>query len=179
VTARWLAALAVTLGCGDGAAPGAEALRRDQFAARMAAAEDMLDVWALVSRADVAFDHGFSPIELLAAPPARPTPVRWVGARSLLRVRGAAGRLTMRGRIDVARVFTRPRVTATLDGDELGSQVVAADGTFALAVDVAGRRAGWHDVYLTLSTVAEPWREPASLRIARVEHVGWSPSGAP
>jgi hypothetical protein len=173
MTTRWPLAVLLVVAC-TAPEPDDEALRRDRFVAQIAAAEGMLDVWSLVSRADVAFAEGFSPIEELpAAGEARPTPVRWVGARALLRLRGGGRRLEVRGRVDLGRLFARPRATVILGDAELASQVVADDGSFALVADV-GPGTGWRDVYLTLSTVTEPWREPAELRVARVEHVGWN-----
>jgi hypothetical protein len=176
------AAFAILLAaCASERAPDAESRARDAFAARVTGERGLAATWALVSRGDLVFDDGFAPLEMidpaspgaplrgpLLAPPAGAIPVRWIGARALLRVYAPA-RVEIRGRVDVARLFARPRVVLTTDGREAAAALVDADGHFALATTTAA--AGWSDVYLTVSSVAEPWRAPAELRIARVEGV--------
>lgn len=171
--------------CGqDGREPvSVETRAREAFVRRVAADEGLLAVWSLMSRADLVFDDVAAPLAMAApllAPPSAPpsVPVRWLGPRTLLRVRGRGDhRLAIRGHVDLVTLHTRPRVSVSFDGAEVDSQVVADDGGFDLAATIAGARLrGWSSVYLTLSTVSQPWQAPADLAVARLEHVTWEPS---
>jgi hypothetical protein len=195
VTRAWsVVAVAITVavvGCGQESAMSRQSRDREVFVQRLAEREGLLDVWHLMSRADLVFDEGVSKLAFVdpgtldrawnAAPgplvSSRGQPVRWMGPRTLLKVRSDGdARLEIVGRVDVQKSFTRPRVTVTFDGVELHSALTAADGSFEMAADVPAAEPGrWADVYITLSSVSEPWRDPASLQIARLERVVWRP----
>lgn len=186
---RRLALLAlVAIGCSD-RSPSAEDRAREAFVEALAAREGHTDLWRLMSRLEVVFEEGWSRPMLVTLEPDRPwrdlTPpppasargvaVRWMGVRAHLRVRGdQARRLRLWGHVDIAAIFTRPRLTVTVAGRELSSALVGADGAFAIdAVVPAGWLDGWGDLYVQLSSVGEPWRDPAALRAVRVEGVTW------
>ena len=184
------AALAVALGCGQ-APVSDETRRREAYLRQLAEREGLADAWHLMSRADLVFEDGFSLTDMVPpAPPPRWTelpsaigsvravPVRWMTARAHLRVRGAGDmHLALWGHVDVARIFTRPRLTLSVAGHEVASGVIDASGDFAVATVVpAAWLDGWVDAYLRLSSVSEPWRDPALLQAARVEGVTWEPA---
>ena len=191
---RAVAGLALVLGlatsCGGGSLD-AETLARDEFAHSLAVREGRLDLWYLSSRGTLVFADGFSATQVRVpgtpprwvelsrgAVPNRDGAGRWIGPAAHLRVRtpGGAMRLKIWGYVDVARIYTHPRVTVSLDGRELGAQVVGDDGRFTIeAVIEAAQLDGWSEVYLRLSSVHEPWRDPAGLQAARVEGVEWEP----
>jgi hypothetical protein len=189
-----LAVIAALGACGQEAPISAESRRREAFVRGLAEREHLLEVWSLMSRVDLVFVEGLSDVDMIdpgepmhpwtqvarACTTATARPVRWMAPRVLIRVRGDGDqRLVLRGHVDVARLFTRPRVTVTFDGAEVWSQRVDADGGFA--VDQVIPRPwldGWSDVYVTLSSVAEPWRDAADLKIARLEAVAWEPVAA-
>lgn len=186
-TALALVALAA-VACGD-RPPSAEDRAREAFVEGLAAREGHSDLWRLMSRLEVVFEEGWSRPMLIAIEPDRPwrdvtpppapasrgTAVRWMGARAHLRVRGdGPRRLRVWGHVDRAAIFTRPRLTVTAAGRELASSLINDDGDFAVDVAVpAAWLTGWVDVYLQLSSVGEPWREPAAQRVVRVEGVTW------
>lgn len=188
---RRVAVLAlIVAACGD-RAPTAEDRARERFVEALCAREGNTDLWQLMSRADVVFEEGWSRPLLVDVAPDQPwrtvsttiastrgVAVRWVGASNHLRLRGdRAMTLRIWGHVDVARIFTRPRITLTVAGHELASGVVDASGDFAIAAAVpADWLDGWLDAYLRLSSVSEPWRDPAALRAARVEGVTWEPA---
>lgn len=105
------------------------------------------------------------------------TAVRWLHRRAHLRLRGErAMRLTMRGQVRREATGTRPRLTLSLDGALIASQVVAEDGSFTVDVPIAADRiAGWADLYVVFSSVGVPERDSRDLRFARLDGVEWEP----
>lgn len=164
--------------------PGAP-LSREAFVRGLAEREGLTAAWGLMSRSSLQFEDGLSAIACLD--PAGPhrvvdlgvdcmtgpgTPVRWMKERAHLRVRGRGrSRLVVEGRVAVDEIFMRPELTVIVDGEVRWSQVVDADGRFAPPIDIDAR--GWHDVYLVLSTIGDPWRASSKLGLARVDRVGW------
>ena len=195
---RRVAALTVTVAfaavaaCGSEAAINDETEARERFIRGLAEREGVGDVWYVMSRADVVFEDGWSAAQMVDPGPSlrwdevarasgsvRTIPVRWLGASAHLRLRTRSAvdmHLRLWGTVNLKMLFTRPRVTVTYDGLEFFSQVVGNDGEFTVeAVIPAEWRHGWADVYVTLSSGGEPWREASSLRAARVEGVTWEP----
>ncbi|MEZ4400164.1 MAG: hypothetical protein R3B06_09105 [Kofleriaceae bacterium] len=193
---RWLvvAAVAVTA-CGREAPISRESLARDQFIRELTRREGIPAMWHVMSRLDVVFQDGWSLPELIDPGPtvrwtdaSRVTgsvpaiPVRWMGPRAHARLRFPVldfrrdMQLRIWGQVDPLALSTRPRITATFDGLEYASVVVGEDGRFDLMTVIPGVWAhGWADVYLTVSSVGEPWREPERLRVARLEGLAWEP----
>lgn len=188
--ARVLGVALALIGCGD-RAPTAEDRAREAFVEELCAREGNTDLWRLMSRGDLVFEEGWSRPLLVAPAPDRPwrqvaatvatargVAVRWIGASNHLRLRGAGDmHLALWGHVDVARIFTRPRLTLSVAGHEVASGVIDASGDFAVATVVpAAWLDGWVDAYLRLSSVSEPWRDPELLQAARVEGVTWEPA---
>lgn len=149
---------------------------RERFVKALAAREGLTGEWLLTSRGDLVFEDGWSALDRLEPEPT--VPVRWIGttAHARLRGRGADMHLRIWGRVDRGALATRPRVTLVVDGIEIGSRLVADDGAFTLETVIpASWVADWTDLYLSLSSVGEPLREPAKVRAARVEGVLWQP----
>lgn len=177
--------------CGSEAPLNAETVARERFIRGLADSEGLGDTWFVMSRADVVFEDGFSPVQMVDPDPAlrwtevaqinsskRAAPVRWLGPAAHLRVRPRGGDMHLRmwGRTNLGVLFSRPRVSATFDGLEFFSEVVDDSGEFVIETVIpAAWMTGWSDVYIQLSTVSEPWREPANLRAARLEGVLWEP----
>lgn len=189
-----LAAVAVALaaaGCGREAPLNDETLARDRYLHELAEREGLGDAWYLMTRADLVFEDGWSATTMVdpaltlawyqatrSCTSVRKVAVRWMGPSAHLRVRGRGGAMHLQvwGRADLAAMDTRPRVTVTFDGLEFYSRVVADDGGFRVeAVIPADWLHGWSDIYVNLSSVHEPWRDPGRLRVARVEGVAWEP----
>ena len=185
-------ALVAGAGCGSEAPVNAETEARERFIQGLTAREGVGDIWYLMSRADVVFEDGWSLATMVDPGPSirwsdvarvsgsiRAIPVRWLGTSGHVRLRSrAAGDMHLRiwGTVNLNALLTRPRVTATFDGLEYHSRVVDDDGLFTIeAVIPATWLHGWSDVYVTLSSVGEPWREASSLRVARVEGLLWEP----
>jgi len=184
-----IAALVVA-GCGD--RPVTDGVRaREAFVRRLAEREGLSGAWHLMSRAELQFADGLSPIYCVdpyGAQRAYETgfdcrtgqgaPVRWMGPAAHLRVRGRGPmRLWLRGRVNLAEVFTRPTLTVTYDGAVLWSAPVGDDGGFLVEAELAADQVGdWAEVYLVLSSVGEPWRDPARLAAVRLDAVGWEPT---
>jgi hypothetical protein len=185
-------------GCGRSSPITDEMRVRERFVHELAEREDLLGAWSLTSRSDLQFEDGLALIEFLdpdvpftgwdeAAHRCETTPakaVRWMGARSHLRIRGDRDgdrRLEIRGRADIKTLQTRPIVSASIDGRDVYSEVVDTDGYFVIAATVpAAWVTDWADVYITLSSVNEPWKEPegrltVKLMVARLEGVTWEP----
>ncbi|MCE9576986.1 MAG: hypothetical protein K8W52_27820, partial [Deltaproteobacteria bacterium] len=204
---RVVVAALIAAGCGRDAPMTAETVARDGFVHALAVREGIGAYWYLLSRGDVVFEDGFTEMALVDPAPtprwnevamhgdaadgdaadgdlakpitAKAIAVRWIGPGAHLRVRERSGDMRLRiwGRIDRNRLLTQPRLTATLDGRELYSQVIGGDGAFVIEAAVpAAWQGGWSDVYVRLSSVNEPWRDPAKLRVARVEGVSWEPA---
>jgi len=188
---RALAIVALAAGCGRDTPLSAEVVARDEFVHALAVREGRLDLWQLSSRATLVFEEGFSQTYVHApGPPPRwvepsrgdtatwDAVARWIGPNAHLRVRASGGDMRLRiwGHVDVARLHTRPAVTVSFDRQEVGAQVLAVDGRFSIeAVIPSAWLDGWSEVYLRLSSVHDPWRDPASLQVARVEGVEWEP----
>ncbi len=161
--------------------------RRDAWMRELARARGMLDIWTLTPRANVQFKDGFGAVQFVdpgapdahwfdaphPSPPAtRGTPVRWVQRRAHLRVQGHGDmRLAIRGRLNITALYTHPRLLVALDSDEIAEVVAATDGTFA--IDARVTTTGWHDIYLSFSSIGEPERDLRDLRMGRVEAVEW------
>lgn len=177
--------------CGREAPMNAETAARERFIRGLTIREGVPDVWYVMSRADVVFEDGWSLGQMVDPSPGVPwtdvarvsgsiraRPIRWLGPAGHLRLRGASTdmRLQIWGAVNVTAVQTRPRVSVTFDGLEIWSEVVGPDGGFAIdQVIPATWLDGWSDAYVLLSSVSEPWREPGSLRVVRVEGVAWEP----
>ena len=169
--------------------PGDGPRTREEFVRRLAEREGLTAAWGLMSRSTLQFEDGLSAIACLDPAGQQRVvelgvdcitglglPVRWMKERAHLRVGGhGRHRLVVEGRVAVDEIFIRPELTVVVDGEVRWSQAVAADGRFAPAIDVdAG---GWHDVYLVLSTIGDPWRASSKLGLARVERVQWEAVG--
>jgi len=192
MTRALLLTIVLAAACGSEAPLNAETVARERFIRELAEREGLGDTWYVMSRADVVFEDGFSSTQMVDPDPVRrwtevpreltserAVPVRWMGPTAHLRVRGGGVDMHLQiwGRTNLAVMMTRPRITATFDGLELGSQVVDDSGLFSFEAVIPGEWLhGWSDVYLELSTVSEPWREPALLKAARVDGVSWEPA---
>lgn len=185
-------------GCGRDRAISDEQRARERWARDLMQRENLVDAWSLASRSDIQFEDGLAPVELVdrdvpftgwdevahvcASSPAQP--VRWIGSRAHIRLRGDSDgdrALTIRGRVDTKAIRTQPIVAASLDGREIYSEVIEPDGYFVItAIIPAAWVADWADLYITLSSVNEPWKEPdgkgsAKLTVARIESAAWEP----
>jgi hypothetical protein len=194
-SAAAIAALALIACSGISPAAEREAKARDEFIRRLAEREGIPDAWTLLSRHDVIFEDGFSYMTFedpnahelewyevcTGCRPIRGRPVKWMNRRAHFRLRGDADmRLEIEGRVLTRTIFTRPRVEVMVEGLELGSFVVGEDGRFHVdAIVPRSALDGWTDAYVTISSVSEPWREPADLRAATIERLHWNPAGAP
>ncbi|HUJ63370.1 MAG TPA: hypothetical protein VLX92_32955 [Kofleriaceae bacterium] len=186
--------VALDLGDGHPAPPevGDLAAARATYIRALAEREHLHGAWSLSTRPELRLEDGFSRLEFIderaddpkwydvthpaGAPPARGTPARWMHARCHVRLRGAAEHvLSLRGKVNVAAIFTRPRLELAIDGEPLGSIVVDADGRFEGAYDVPALGDGWHDLYLTWSSGAPSERDSRDLHVARLEQLEWEP----
>jgi len=185
-------------GCGRQAPITDETRAREGYARDLAEREGLLDAWALTSRSDLQFDDGFAGVELVdplargawwddavrACASGRAQPVRWMGARGHLRVRGTGDhRLRLRGWADVSALQTRPTISASFDGAELHAAVVDDHGYFQIDATIPGgwlAGADWSDIYLVSSSVDNPFRDPAGklsttrLTVLRLEGATWT-----
>jgi hypothetical protein len=169
--------------------PTDEPVRRDAFVRALAATEHLEKEWSLSTRRDLAFEDGFS--DLTFAPgdaavhwydyvvrdpePTHGTPVRWMGRRAHLRVRGEQRmHLVLRGEVNLDLVFSRPRLDVSIDGELIASVPVDDTGKFSVDTDVAGPGA-WADLYVVFDTIGEPSADVRELRAARLEEVTWQP----
>lgn len=189
-----LAACACALAaCGSEAPVNPETEARERFIRELTVREGVPELWDLMSRSDVVFEDGWSAATMIDptlspkwtdAVPAQRTvrklPARWLGPTAHLRLRARGDqpmRLRIWGAVNVEALFTRPRLTVTFDGRELSSRVIGDDGALSVEATIpADRLGGWSDVYVTLSSVGEPWRDAGGLRVARVEGVAWEPA---
>lgn len=182
--------------------PEEEPLRRATWLRGFAKATGMEAAWALSPRPGLVFSDGVSGLAFLsdadlAAGPAliprleavakKPTandphgtmptgtPVRWLHRRLHLRLRADRPMvLTLRGQVRREVTGTRPRLTFSLDGELLASQVVAEDGRFEVQLPLsAAQLAEWSDLYAVFSSVGVPERDSRDLRFARLDFVGW------
>jgi hypothetical protein len=186
-------AVALGAGCGRSAELNDEMRDRDAYVRRLAEGEGLLAAWSLMSRSTIVFDDGFAPIEMID-PEATSTawnrtpsatssglaqPIRWMGPRAHLRVRsdrGATMQLELRGRVDVTQLYTHPLVAASFEGDEFSSAIPDDDGYFTISAELpANRLADWADIYVSVSSVHEPWRDLTTLKVIRLEHASWEP----
>jgi len=182
------------------AAPGDEPTRRGDWVRELADREGLHEAWSLTTRADLRFEDGFAAVryaegaiddpawtEISAARPAagpHGTAILPMYRRAHLRVRAASSaggatdmRLVLRAAVAVNTVHTRPRLDVSIDGVLLTSAVADPAGRYAIAVTVPRERltAGWHDLYLVFSSIADPDNDIRELRVARLESVEWSP----
>jgi hypothetical protein len=175
-------------------AVGDEPTRRTAWTRELAAREGLRDAWSLTSRADLRFEHGFGELRYIDAsiadpkwyelsrpapePVTRGTAVLPIQRRGHLRVRGTtAMRLVVRAEIALNAVLTHPRLDVSLDGELVASAVADPAGRYAIDVTVPRDRlgAGWSDLYLVFSSLAEPDRNLRDVRIARLLAVEWAP----
>lgn len=180
-------AMTTLVGCADDG-PTAGARAREAFVRHLAEREGLSAAWGLMSRAELQFEDGLTSMACVD-PSGRQrvvelgvdcltgagVPVRWMGERGHLRVHGHGRyRLAVEGRVEVGEIFTRPELAVVVDGAVRWSQPVAADGSFAPAIELDA--AGWHDVYLALSSIGDPWRASTKLGLARLVRVDWEPA---
>jgi hypothetical protein len=192
-----LVVIAAATACGKEAPLTDESRAREAWVRQLSEREDLVDTWSLTSRSDLQFEDGLSGVEM--TDPAKPftgwreaahvcttapaLPVRWMGARSHLRLRGESDmELEIRGRANLPELLTRPLITASLNGREIHAALVDEDGYFRIAATVPHAMVReWSDLYITLSSVHEPWRDPngmvgGKLMVSRIEHVTWQPA---
>jgi hypothetical protein len=168
-----------------------ESARRDAFVRRLVTSEGLADATPLMGRRDVIFSDGVSNITFID-PNADPTwrglrvpdpaprdgkPVRWLHRRAHLRLRGDADmHLTLKGRIRLHALYTRPRLDVSIAGESMASVVADENGFFVIDVDVPARLLdGWTDVYVLFSTIGTPEKDVADLRIAELRELSWEP----
>lgn len=191
----------VVLDLGDPGAPHAEPPRldpkrepevREAFVRAVADREHLHTAWDLNTRHDVVFEDGLAAMgfidydaeidprwfEIFESDP-KPRagmPVRWVGRRVHVRLRGDTDmHLAIRGRIARNTVYTRPRIDVSLDGDLLTSVTVDDAGGFVIDLTVPKDKLdGWADLYLVFNTIGQPDRD-VTVRIARFEDFVWEP----
>jgi hypothetical protein len=172
--------------------PSTEAELRDTFVRMLAEKEGLKDAWTLLTRQDLRFEDGIAkllfvddsiddPAWFEVTHPREPAKLRGKATRALyrrahLRVRGSTDMLlSIRARVAINSVFTRPRLDISLDGELLTSAVADASGMYSIDVRVAAEKltGDWQDVYLISSSVIEPEKQLRDLRIGRLESVEW------
>lgn len=189
------------------AAPGAEPVRRGAWVRELAEREGLLDAWALTSRHDLILGDGIEDLEFVdprlevarwyEVGPTRPAPpradadpaaagkamrgraLRALHRRAHLRVLGDTDmRLSIRASIALGKMYNRPRLDVSLDGDLVASVVADERGSYAIDLNVPkSRLAGrWRDLYLVFNSIAEPERDNRELRVAVLEAVTWTPA---
>ncbi|HWU89347.1 MAG TPA: hypothetical protein VN253_18930 [Kofleriaceae bacterium] len=192
---------------GRRAAPGAELARRGAWVRELADREHLHDAWALSSRHDLLFADGIEGLEFVdprlevarwfEVGPGRPAPpradadpaaavqvmrgraIRALHGRAHLRVTGDADmRLALRAQIALGKIYTRPRMDVSLDGELLASVLADERGGYTLDLVVPADRLGdgWHDLYLVFSSIAEPEHDSRDPRVAVLEAVEWLPA---
>jgi len=172
----------------------AELKARSAYTRALAQREGFPEAWSLNSRDDVSFETGVSNVQFVNPrmadmhwydidPPylgeLRGIPVRFMNRSVHIRVRGDGGAMTLAlgGKVSVHMVFTKPRLEVSLDGALLASQIVDADGHFAISLTIpAGDVVDWADVYLTWTVLQDPERDAGEPRIARLEYLHWEPA---
>ncbi|MBA3461264.1 MAG: hypothetical protein H0T46_14975 [Deltaproteobacteria bacterium] len=172
--------------------PVNEAELRDTFVRMLAEKEGLKDAWTLLTRHDLRFEDGIAKLVFIDASvddpawfevthPRPPQKLRGKAARALyrrahLRVRGSTDMLlSIRARVAINSVFTRPRLDVSLGGHLLTSAVADANGRYSIDVRIPSEKltGGWQDIYLISSSVIEPEKELRDLRIGRLESVEW------
>jgi len=176
--------------------PATEVARRAAYVRALVAREHFEPQYALTTREDLVFVDGTSDLTV-ADPDADPRwtdfapreskpksglPIRWLHPRVHLRVRNAvlspghAMHFAATGHVNVAAVYSRPRIDVALAGELLGSFEVDERGAFMIDLQIdAGKLADWRDLYLVFDSLGQPDREAKDLRVARLEHVTWEP----
>ncbi len=186
---------------------GDEPARRGAWVRELAEREGLLDAWALTSRHDVLLEDGIGPLEFVdprlpparwfEVGPARPAPpspdrdpdgalramrgkaIRALHRRAHLRVRGEADmRLELRASVALDRIYTRPRLDVSLDGELLASILPDERGGYAVELTIPAERlaGGWRDLYLVWNSVDEPDRTGRQPPTAVLEGLAWSPA---
>ena len=171
--------------------PTNERARRSAWFARLADGLKLHDAWSLNPRQDVVFEDGLTGVTFLdgdepkwfevvkptTAVPMRGLPVRWMHRRSHIRVRGDDDmHLTIRGRVNLNAVYTRPHVDVSIDGTLIASPIADDHGVFTIDTTVpASLLGGWHDLYIVFATVGEPEKDLRDLRAAWLEAFEWRP----
>lgn len=163
-------------------------IARPAWIRALAEREHLLAAWELMSRDDVLFEDGLSLTYCVDRENTRPygpatdcrtktgAPLRWMGSTAHLRVRTREPRrLVLRGRINVPAMLTLPTITVSVGGETVWAGPVSESGAFDIVMTFATPRPEWTDVYLTLSSVSEPWRDPAKLWLAALESARWEP----
>ena len=181
-------ALVLALAACSEPAPSPGVRARERFVRDMAAREGLEAAWQLGDRSDVRFEDDLSTIQCVApdgtvvfgdrgerCKSGGAAPARWMGATARLRVRGTgAMRLWLHGRVDRTRVLAAPDLTVTFAGAVAYNGALAADGSFEVTLDVHPSGA-WQDVYVILSSVGEPMRDPTRMAAARLDGLRWEP----
>ncbi len=182
-------ALTIALAACSEPAPSAGIRAREAFVRDLAVREGLVAAWQLGNRSDLRFEDDLSAIQCVApdgsvvdrdrgqrCKSGEAAPARWMGATARLRVRGTgAMRLWLHGRVDRTRVLTEPDLTVTFAGAVAYAGALAPDGSFEVTLDVQPSGA-WQDVYVILSSVGEPMREPSRMAAARLDGVRWEPA---
>lgn len=133
----------------------------------------------LSSRSDVVFEEGLSALEYDPPFQFRKHAMRWMGQRSLVRLKRHGDRpmrLFMHGWADLDAIKTRPLITASIDGRLLETVRVPEDGLWAmdLVVPPEALRATWVDLQITVGSVAFHWSDPPELKVALLNGLSWT-----
>lgn len=174
--------------------PTGEIERMDRFVRERSELELHNPAWELAPRRDLVFVSDSSgPSDVDLAVPTRmpradggllarvfgtfeatpPPPRRWLSDRTHIRVRGdGRGHLHVAIDLDLDRLFTRPTITFTLAGQELGSVFSPLDGHTTFDADAACT--GWCDLYISVSTVSEWWLDAGALRAVALRSIRWT-----
>ncbi len=175
-------------------AAGTEAERRDAFVRALADREGLHTAWSLTTRDNLRFEDGVAGLAFVdgggddpewfeITHPKTPEKLRGTATRALyrrahLRVRGSSSMmLSIRAKVALNTVYTRPRLDISLEGELLASAVADAHGQYVIEVRVPADKlaGGWKDLYLVSSSVAEPEANARDPRVARLELVEWRP----
>lgn len=167
-----------------------ELARMDAFVRRLAEREFHDNRWALASRSDVVFaPSGDGPsnvvtppgqgnelvrlLERVVDPVLMEPPRRWLGSRTLIRVRGhGAHRLQLTAWIDELHLATHATMSVYVDGIPVAT--LSTDERGIVHLDAPVQCEGWCDVHLVMSTVSEWWAKAADLRIAELRDLQWT-----
>lgn len=85
-----------------------------------------------------------------------------------------------KGRVNFEVIHSRPNIELYAYGQLIESQQVRVDGTYETTFYfVPSAPKDWVDVYLVVSTIGSPEKEPRDLRVLRLDEVIWEPLHAP